>query len=151
MCRCCGGGYGLMRTDLQLICGLGFAEVCGKRKVFIDFYSKYDILDPWGIGAAGSAPHWQCGGHGFESRMLHFFMEAANRRFSSKIKGLRLFSRIVIIRIFNANLGLSKRFLFRICPGYFPTVFHCFKIDCQRYEKSRCFKGNAASIPMSDN
>ena len=23
-----------------------------------------------GIGAAGSAPHWQCGGHGFESRML---------------------------------------------------------------------------------
>ena len=26
----------------------------------------------WGISAAGSAPHWQCGGHGFESRMLHF-------------------------------------------------------------------------------
>ena len=25
----------------------------------------------WGIGAVGSAPHWQCGGHGFESRMLH--------------------------------------------------------------------------------
>ena len=24
-----------------------------------------------GISAAGSAPHWQCGGHGFESRMLH--------------------------------------------------------------------------------
>ena len=24
-----------------------------------------------GIGAVGSAPHWQCGGHGFESRMLH--------------------------------------------------------------------------------
>src|SRR5699024_12082887 len=23
-----------------------------------------------GISAAGSAPHWQCGGHGFESRML---------------------------------------------------------------------------------
>lgn len=21
-----------------------------------------------GYGAAGSAPHWQCGGHGFESR-----------------------------------------------------------------------------------
>ena len=26
-----------------------------------------------GISAAGSAPHWQCGGHGFESRMLHHF------------------------------------------------------------------------------
>ena len=25
----------------------------------------------WGISAVGSAPHWQCGGHGFESRMLH--------------------------------------------------------------------------------
>ena len=25
----------------------------------------------WGIGAVGSAPHWQCGGHGFKSRMLH--------------------------------------------------------------------------------
>ncbi len=25
-----------------------------------------------GISAVGSAPHWQCGGHGFKSRMLHF-------------------------------------------------------------------------------
>lgn len=25
----------------------------------------------WGISAAGSAPHWQCGGQGFESPMLH--------------------------------------------------------------------------------
>ena len=24
-----------------------------------------------GISAVGSAPHWQCGGHGFKSRMLH--------------------------------------------------------------------------------
>ena len=23
---------------------------------------------PRGYGAVGSAPHWQCGGHGFESR-----------------------------------------------------------------------------------
>ena len=23
-----------------------------------------------GISAVGSAPHWQCGGHGFKSRML---------------------------------------------------------------------------------
>lgn len=27
-----------------------------------------------GISTAGSAPHWQCGGHGFESRMLHFLL-----------------------------------------------------------------------------
>src|SRR6476646_525970 len=25
----------------------------------------------WGCGAAGSAPHWQCGGQGFESPQLH--------------------------------------------------------------------------------
>ena len=25
-----------------------------------------------GISAVGSAPHWQCGGHGFKSRILHF-------------------------------------------------------------------------------
>ena len=25
----------------------------------------------WGISAVGSAPHWQCGGQGFESPMLH--------------------------------------------------------------------------------
>ena len=25
----------------------------------------------WGIGAVGSAPHWQCGGQGFESPILH--------------------------------------------------------------------------------
>ena len=33
-----------------------------------------------GISAAGSAPHWQCGGHGFESRMLHFeyFIEVSS-------------------------------------------------------------------------
>ena len=30
------------------------------------------IISIWGISAVGSAPHWQCGGHGFKSRMLHF-------------------------------------------------------------------------------
>ncbi len=25
----------------------------------------------WGISAVGSASHWQCGGQGFESPMLH--------------------------------------------------------------------------------
>lgn len=26
---------------------------------------------PWGVGAAGSARHWQCRGQGFESPTLH--------------------------------------------------------------------------------
>ena len=34
----------------------------------------------WGISAVGSAPHWQCGGHGFKSRMLH--QRIALKRFS---------------------------------------------------------------------
>jgi transcriptional regulator with AbiEi antitoxin domain of type IV toxin-antitoxin system len=31
-----------------------------------------DLATPWGCSSAGRAPHWQCGGHGFESRQLHF-------------------------------------------------------------------------------
>ena len=42
-----------------------------KNKVFVDFFGEYGILELWGISAVGSVPHWQCGGHGFESRMLH--------------------------------------------------------------------------------
>ncbi len=30
-----------------------------------------NLYNKWGISAAGSAPHWQCGGHGFEPHMLH--------------------------------------------------------------------------------
>ena len=30
----------------------------------------------WGISAVGSASHWQCGGQGFESPMLHHKAEA---------------------------------------------------------------------------
>ena len=29
------------------------------------------LPESWGISAVGSASHWQCGGHGFKSRMLH--------------------------------------------------------------------------------
>ena len=29
------------------------------------------IVIPWGISAVGSASHWQCGGQGFKSPMLH--------------------------------------------------------------------------------
>ena len=29
------------------------------------------VIFRWGISAAGSASHWQCGGQGFESPMLH--------------------------------------------------------------------------------
>ena len=44
-----------------------------------NFSSKYileilffrDIIFVWGISAVGSAPHSHCGGHGFESRILH--------------------------------------------------------------------------------
>lgn len=45
----------------------------------IQFSSKYileilffrDIIFVWGISAVGSAPYSHCGGHGFESRILH--------------------------------------------------------------------------------
>ena len=42
-----------------------------KIKLGIDFYPQSVILIfVRGIRAAGSAPQWHCGGHGFESRML---------------------------------------------------------------------------------
>ena len=42
------------------------------RKKCLIFPKLYGIMKKrWGISAVGSAPHWQCGGHGFKSRMLH--------------------------------------------------------------------------------
>ena len=50
------------------------------KSIFLyNFSSKYileilffrDIIFVWGISAVGSAPHSHCGGHGFESRILH--------------------------------------------------------------------------------
>ena len=45
------------------------------------FLSIVILYQPWGISAVGSAPHWQCGGHGFESRMLHQKEKPPTRRF----------------------------------------------------------------------
>ena len=42
--------------------------------ILLLFYRSYVIiilLFIWGIGAVGSAPHWQCGGQEFEPPMLH--------------------------------------------------------------------------------
>ena len=58
------------------------APACGKAKfislflqISMDKYPKikYNSLQycKRGISAAGSAPHWQCGGQGFKSPMLH--------------------------------------------------------------------------------
>ncbi len=48
------------------------------RKNILTYYKKCGIIVkqtkkhiPRGISAVGSARHWQCRGHGFESRMLH--------------------------------------------------------------------------------
>ena len=50
---------------------LGKAEVGGSSPLgSFSIYNGTHIVE-WGISAVGSAPHWQCGGHGFKSRMLH--------------------------------------------------------------------------------
>ena len=38
---------------------------------FPEFCYLIIIIKIWGISAVGSASHWQCGGQGFESPMLH--------------------------------------------------------------------------------
>ena len=59
-----------------------FSLYCTNQRLFFmqyNFSSKYileilffrDIIFVWGISAVGSAPHSHCGGHGFESRILH--------------------------------------------------------------------------------
>lgn len=49
------------------------------------------ILLLWGISAAGSASHWQCEGHGFESRMLHDRKSQENSGYAFKVGDIRYF------------------------------------------------------------
>lgn len=57
--------------------GVGYRPVLDLKnfwknsKNLFAFLASCVILALWGISAAGSASHWQCEGHGFESRMLH--------------------------------------------------------------------------------
>ena len=43
-----------------------------QKKDWTNPFTSANISFVRGISAVGSAPHWQCGGHGFKSRMLHF-------------------------------------------------------------------------------
>ena len=61
----------LLHTSIEDILVIDGDIILCHGKFFIDFFEKYGILSAWGISAAGSAPHWQCGGRGFESHMLH--------------------------------------------------------------------------------
>ena len=53
-----------------VILGIGIRYVSVK---ILDNTAKicYNKCTLWGISAVGSASHWQCGGQGFESPMLH--------------------------------------------------------------------------------
>ncbi len=53
------------------------------KKMFA-FFSGCAILSLWGISAVGSASHWQCEGHGFESRMLQDVKKSQLRVFAGK-------------------------------------------------------------------
>ena len=56
------------------------------KKLSLHSHPLLSIIAPArGISAAGSAPHWQCGGRGFESHMLHGWPDI------DKISGLFLF------------------------------------------------------------
>lgn len=56
----------------------------------------------WGISAVGSAPHWQCGGHGFKSRMLHRYKPCIYRAyfFCVIFRVILLFSALVVPDVF---------------------------------------------------
>ena len=48
-----------------------FYTIQFSSKYILEILSFRDIIFVWGISAVGSAPHSHCGGHGFESRILH--------------------------------------------------------------------------------
>ena len=52
----------------------------------LEVHEKQSFLESWGISAVGSAQHWQCWGHEFESRMLH------SHRNSTSESNLKCFS-----------------------------------------------------------
>ena len=56
------------------------------------------VAAPRGCSAAGSAPHWQCGGHGFEPRQLHRLIESFWPRVSAVQRDCSCFLLILIAR-----------------------------------------------------
>ena len=60
------------RLRWQNACTSCLKKMLTKRVMFV-------ILIARGISAVGSAQHWQCWGHGFESRMLHQKFSGAKR------------------------------------------------------------------------
>ncbi len=53
-----------------------------------------------GISAVGSAQHWQCWGHGFESRMLHQNQNLSKKRMALIGRFLYYFNLFITIRLF---------------------------------------------------
>lgn len=47
----------------------------------LEIFNGSDTIFLWGISAVGSAPHSHCGGHGFESRILHLKYPVKSRAF----------------------------------------------------------------------
>ncbi len=57
---------------------------------------NYKVNRIWGVSAAGSASHWQCGGHEFESRTLHTLQQEPKRLFFSGFSSFNLrFRRLI--------------------------------------------------------
>ena len=63
-----------------------------KKKHWTNTFNSANISFVRGISAVGSAPHWQCGGHGFKSRMLHLSKNLGN----STVPGFFLLSDNII-------------------------------------------------------
>ena len=68
----------------------------------------------WGISAAGSAPHWQCGGHGFESRMLHHSKSTEIRCIAPKTGST---GEVVTLNWYSGTYDMEKYYLSEVLCG----------------------------------
>ncbi len=93
------------------------------------------MFKSWGISAAGSASHWQCGGQGFESPMLHQDNVTINRHFLDLRKCLFILTECVYgtMRVlFRKNQGTFR--YWRV-PFSYPVIciFCCSSCSSGRF------------------
>ena len=79
------------------------------------------FLSVRGIGAAGSVPHWQCGGHGFESRILHMAETAQSQLY----KALGYFYMECQVSASHVHECISVRDPVLAAFNFFSAYLHC--------------------------
>lgn len=80
---------------------------------------KITYFYAWGVSAVGSARHWQCRGHEFESRTLHFLIGFLCKNCSHNF----------IVPAVSINLLLALLLLlFRLCMSKKSQLYYNYRL-----------------------